>query len=299
MFFFITITYPWIFSSHIQDELVLHQGYFHIWDASTVQFILWGIYLYLAPKRDKKYDRVIGFEEWKEQVREEYKKKDHFKADLNRKLLHLAPPALVISMFYMGYWLEGITMAGVEWDHYALAVFWAINVGFGFEFVMITADLVRLNKFHRIGQFARNWANKSIIPKELDTFTSANGMVLAFIPFYFAPFRVIFSLVVISAVSDAAASLVGKKFGKQRNPNDPKTWEGYIAGAVATYIVVIGMNALIQVTEPAIPPIQIHVMGIVAGIAFFLVDRFVRKISDNFLNPVATGLAMLLVLALF
>jgi len=98
--------------------------------------------------------------------------------------------------------------------------------------------------------------------------------------------------------ADAAACVIGKKFGKHRlRKNSDKTVEGFIAGGLTTLLIVL----IIPMIYHAWIPISIEkiiVMAIVATILFLLVDAFVKYISDNILNPILTGFGMWLILIL-
>ena len=294
MFIFLAIVYPFIFPNYVPNEYILVQIYFHVWDSLTVHMLAWQVHLFFAERNNIKYNRVMSSEDWKAKIRKAYQ--DNLKSDVKRKLMHLIPPVLVIGMYYIGPLVEPYTIV-YGWNAQIVTIYCVIIFGFHWLFLMMIFDNYRLMKFHKLGEFARGWAEDQIHPSELETYTSANLMMLAYIPFYFSPLSIVFTVVALSAISDAAASIVGKAIGKKRNPNSPKTIEGYVAGLVATYLTVVGMLALVPLEGATMALIQAMAIG--AAFGFLLVDYFAKEISDNFLNPMVCGLIIWAVYLLF
>jgi CDP-diglyceride synthetase len=296
MLLFIVISFPFMFNRWAPDDFIRAQIYFHVWDSLTIHLIGWRVHFYLAKKNNIKYDRFIDYEKWKEQICEDYTTRDGFRSDLKRKLGHIIPPVLVIGMYYVGILMDPI-LQPYGWSGELLAIYGAVIFGLHYLFLMLHADLYRLQKFDKLGKFARGWCESSIHPSELETLTSANILMLSYIPFYFAPLSISFTVVVVGALADAMASTIGKKFGKKRNPRSPKTVEGYIGGAVSTYILIILMNLIIPLEN--VTPLLLQAIAICSAIGFFLVDYFAKNISDNFLNSIVVGTIMWSMLAIF
>ena len=221
-----------------------------------------------------------------------------FKKDVERKLLHLLPVAVILVFWSLGVILNALGVLE-KWglDTYSFAFWLIITIGFGFCIMFQVADLARLTKPQLLPGWAQKWYSKSMKPDELDTFVSSAPMVLSFVPFVFAPFPIFATVALITAVADAVASLVGKKYGKRRfRENSIKTIEGYVAGAGMTFIIVI-IVAGIYINWMAVNIVIILTMAIVASIIFFLVDAFLSKsITDNILNPILTGIGMWFIL---
>jgi len=224
----------------------------------------------------------------------------NFKKDVERKLLHLLPVAVVFFFWTLGTILDNLGILSL-WglDNYSFSIWLIVTIGFGFCVMFGIADLARLNYYHSIPDWARAWYQKSMKPDELDTFISSAPLVLSFVPFIFAPFPLLGAVALITAGADAAASLVGKKYGKRRFREDSvKTIEGYIAGAGMTFLIVVIISGL-YIQWMAVSLAIILTMAVVAGLIFFLVDAFFSKtITDNILNPILTGGAMTAILFL-
>ena len=136
------------------------------------------------------------------------------------------------------------------------------------------------------------------------------GILFAVIVF---PPPIAMAFVAVSALGDASATIVGITKGKRKiRPGiSNKTWEGCIAGMVASF--AFGFVGFISL---AFAPDYFGlvgnnlglglVMGLVINAAavpvFFLIDYYTPKplpFSDNLLNPIIIGFTMWGVYALF
>ena len=290
--------YPWLLTIASSNIYIVGQIYFHIWDSLTVQFIIWAIYLWRARVNNIKKNRFQPYDEWKAQIRKMHESQPEWKLDVRRKLMHLLPPAVIIGGYYAAIYAEPIVAQYMQaWDVFSISVLIWGSVALNFVFIFFIADLIRLNDFNRMGHFGKKWYEKQITLKELDTFTTTTPMVLSMIPFLFAPLPIFFSVVLIGTIADAAASTVGKYLGKVRSTKTQKTIEGYIAGVVVT-IACVHLGFLIA-PLPNVSTTLVWIMALTAGFCFLMVDIFAKKISDNFLNPFTTGLAMVILYYLF
>ncbi|MFX0142476.1 MAG: hypothetical protein ACFE9C_00230 [Candidatus Hodarchaeota archaeon] len=96
-----------------------------------------------------------------------------------------------------------------------------------------------------------------------------------------------FAGILIACLADAAAALIGRKFGKHKikvRSKDTKSVEGFLAGAVVAYLI-----GLILVGP---------VYAIIGAIIFFLTDYFPIYTADNILNPIfiPVGIQLFIVL---
>ncbi len=84
-----------------------------------------------------------------------------------------------------------------------------------------------------------------------------------------------FAGILIACLSDAAAALVGKRFGKHKvklRNNETKSIEGFLAGTIVAYLI-----GLIIVGP---------IYAIIGAIIFFITDYFPMYTADNILNPI-------------
>jgi len=84
-----------------------------------------------------------------------------------------------------------------------------------------------------------------------------------------------FSGVLIACLSDAAAALIGRRYGKHKvkvRSKDTKSVEGFLAGTVVAYII-----GLILVGP---------IYAIIGAVIFFITDYFPIYTADNILNPI-------------
>ncbi|MFW9940947.1 MAG: hypothetical protein ACFFFT_07895 [Candidatus Thorarchaeota archaeon] len=85
----------------------------------------------------------------------------------------------------------------------------------------------------------------------------------------------VFSGILIACLSDAAAALIGRRYGKHKiqvRSGDTKSIEGFLAGTILAYIIGLII----------IGPIY----AIIGAIIFFITDYFPKYTADNLLNPI-------------
>lgn len=91
----------------------------------------------------------------------------------------------------------------------------------------------------------------------------------------------VFSGILIACLSDAAAALIGRRYGKHKvivRSKDTKSVEGFLAGIVLAYII-----GLILVGP---------IYALIGALIFFLTDYFPIYTADNILNPIFIPLGM-------
>ena len=218
--------------------------------------------------------------------------KDDLKSEFGRKFLHLFTACLIFFFWTLSLILNDLgilTLLGL--DTYSFAYWLIITIGFGFVIMFQIGDLTRLNLFY----FLPKWSKKlyrSMRPEEQNTFIASTPLVLSFIPFLFAPFPIFGSVILIAAGADAAACVIGKKFGKHNlRKNSNKTIEGFIAGGLSTFFIVLIISLIYHPWMP-ISLFKILIMALIATLLFLLVDLFAKNISDNILNPILCGFGM-------
>ncbi len=223
---------------------------------------------------------------------------DDFKSEFGRKFLHLFTTFVILFFWSLGTILDNLGIL-IQWnlDNYSFSHWLIITIGLGFVIMFQVADLARLNKFYMLPNWAKRWF-LSMRPEELNTFVASTPLVLSLIPFIFAPFPILASVALITTGADAAACLIGKKYGTHRLKKDSKkTIEGFITGGVTAFLIVLIVMNLYHVWMP-VSFAKILFMAIVSTSLFLLVDFFANHVSDNILNPILTGFGMWLILLL-
>jgi dolichol kinase len=295
------ILFPWTFQSHSQTlpPATLNFLWFSTSLLLTIEVLVWSTVLMInniKSKKDKKLMEERNYKNFSKHFLENWEY--DFKKDVERKFLHLLPVFVILFFWTLGMVLDSLNILAI-WglDIYSFAFWLIITVGFGFCVMFLMADLARLNRYHWLPDWAREWYKKSMKPDELNTFISSAPLVLSFVPFVFAPFPIFAAVALITAVADAAASLVGKKYGKRKfNENSVKTIEGYIAGASMTFLIVVIVSG-VYIQWMAVNLVIIISMALIASIIFFFVDAFFSKnITDNILNPLGCGIGMWFIL---
>ena len=85
----------------------------------------------------------------------------------------------------------------------------------------------------------------------------------------------VFSGILIACLSDAAAALVGRRYGKHKvivRSKDTKSVEGFLAGTILAYLI-----GLILVGP---------IYALIGALIFFITDYFPIYTADNILNPI-------------
>jgi dolichol kinase len=229
----------------------------------------------------------------------EYRELHEYKlgVDVKRKILHLLP-GLVIVVIELGSFLLAETTtiyadAGI--NRKAFAMFGETTIAYIFVFMIGYADYLRVAAYQQLPHWAKRWFFSSVKRTEMKTFVSSCALVLTLTPFLFAPIQVFVSVAFVSSLADAAANLIGRKFGKHRFPKgSPKTEAGYIAGTGSAFFVVLVFSMVFNYT--AMPVLSIFYIACAASVIFFIIDAFSKNLSDNILNPLLTGAAMIAVL---
>lgn len=104
----------------------------------------------------------------------------------------------------------------------------------------------------------------------------------------FAPWVAAASLAVM-LTGDAAAALVGRKFGKHKTVNG-KSWEGFIS------FVLVGYGALAVVLAIAGVPCKFYLWGLAGVVLAAAAELFQKqlKVDDNFSIPLCVGAVLLI-----
>jgi len=295
------ISFPFLYQSHSPG---MSLGTLNtLWALTSFIFVLeliiWtGVFVYNAviSKKDPELMAARDYNKYRDQVMQNWV--DDLKGEFGRKILHLFTVAVIFVFWTIGTILDSIGfLNSVGLDNYSFSYWWTITVGLAFVIMFAIADLVRLNKSYMLPNWARNWY-LSMRPEELDTFIASTPLVLALVPFIFAPFPILGAVALITTAADGLACIIGKKYGKHPlRKNSEKTVEGFIAGASSTFLIVIVMMILYQTWMP-LSFIKILMMALVAMILFMIIDMFISRISDNILNPIFTGFGMWLIYVL-
>jgi dolichol kinase len=217
--------------------------------------------------------------------------------DVKRKILHLLPGLVIVVVEIGSFIIKDSTTLYVDAgiNRKAFAMFGETTIAYIFVFMIGFADYLRVAAYYQLPYWAKRWFFSSVKRSEMKTFVSSCALVLTLTPFLFAPIQVFVSVAFVSSLADAAANLIGRKFGKRRFPKgSPKTEAGYIAGTGSAFFVVLVFSLVFNYT--AMPLLSIFYIACAAAVIFFVIDAFSKNLSDNILNPLLTGAAMIAVL---
>lgn len=292
------ILFPYIFFFH-SVSMPLETLNF-LWSLTSIIFlielgILFVILIYnsIISKRNPQIMAEREYSRYCEEFNRHWN--DDLKSERGRKILHLFTCCIIFIFWSLGTILDffGI-LDGIYLDNYSFSYLLIIITGFGFIFMFQIADLARLNKFYMLPNWARKWY-LSMRKEEQQTFLAATPLVLSFVPFIFAPFPIFGAVALIATGADAMACIIGKKYGKHSlRKNSKKTVEGFVAGGISTFLIVMFIFNIYHIWMP-ISQIKIIIMALIATIIFLIIDMYAKFISDNILNPILTGLGMWLI----
>lgn len=228
-------------------------------------------------------------------LREEYPEK----SKINRRITHILPGA-VVSLCIVIFNLFFKDLFGNAWSNYAL--FFIVIIGIDFAFTFLCEDLIRLFDFSYMPPTAIKMCYAGLIPDELDTFSSTSVMVFSFGPFLFLNFPIFFIVLLITSISDAMAALFGilasdKKHHFPRGTD--KSIEGYIGGFIFTFICTLFGIFFSNFFDFSNWSIELALyLALILSIVFVIIDIITTKVklSDNYLNPLVTGLVLIFLL---
>ncbi|MHA2180543.1 MAG: diacylglycerol/polyprenol kinase family protein [Promethearchaeota archaeon] len=295
------ISFPFLYQHH--SPSLSQESLNFLWFFSSIFFIfelvIWAIMLLYNGYIAKKNPEIMEERDYTKYC-EEFNKnwKDDLKSEMGRKFLHLFTCFIILFFWTLGLILDDLgILSPLGLDNYSFAYWLITTVGLGFVIMFQIGDLTRLSKFYMLPKWSKKWY-QSMRKEEQNTFVASTPLVLSFIPFLFAPFPIFAMVVLITTGADAAACVIGKKFGKHSlRKNSNKTIEGFIAGGLSTFLIVIIISLLYH-QRMLVPIEKIFVMATVATILFLLIDLLARNISDNILNPIICGFGIWIVFLL-
>lgn len=302
LFFAAGLVFPFMYQSHnpTLDPNILN----FLWLTSSIFIIIEEIvwffvisYVFIACKKNPSLKIEKNHENFKKYFTQNWNY--DFRKDIERKIIHIIPIGVIFIIWTIGNILD-IFGVLTQWniDIYSYCYWIIITIGLGFVLMVAIADILKLNKTYLLPKWAIRWYRKSMIADELETYVSSTPLVLCFVPFIFVPFPIFASVALITTVSDATASLIGKKYGKHKIfEQSKKTIEGFIAGFTSTFLIVV-LITIIYHSFMSVSLGTILIMATVAAFLFLIIDIFSKYISDNILNPILIGLGMWIIFIL-
>ena len=142
---------------------------------------------------------------------------DDLKHDTARKSLHLISPTVILICVLIGKIVVNET----------LSLTLILSIGSIFLLLFAFTDIVRLLKFEWMPPKITGMFASAMKKHEIGSFTATFDMVLGMVPaIFFLPLSLVASIGIIAALADAAASVVGKRWGKHKFPRGGKKISG-------------------------------------------------------------------------
>ena len=262
------------------------------------------LYTYIRVKRHPELmdeDAPVNrhMESYWEELEKEYEKeqtKDIVK-DLSRKALHFVILFVVILLHELPQNYES-QLQSMGLTPLAVRNFGYYTIAFFFLFMFTTADALRVYKFEVLPDWALKWYGKSVEPStEKYTYISSVPFLLTLMLFIPANFAIVMAACIVSCISDAVASIVGKNFGKRKMTNfgryPQKTFEGFFAGASSAFLGVVLVFSFYPMSGVTME--WQLVLGLLAALSFIYVDAFSKYVVDNVLNTLIPGVIVVMV----
>ncbi|MFX0026484.1 MAG: phosphatidate cytidylyltransferase, partial [Candidatus Hermodarchaeota archaeon] len=259
--------------------------------------------LKISRKGEEVPEKISGLRRYVEKmiIEDPYKEDIPFKMELVRKSFHLMGILVIIGYF----WLTRLISDGVIllinqvepsyeflWGDISLFPHIIGDLGgqarddltmmglLGALIFALVSDIYRILKGPEYSLL--NFISRSILRnKEKNALGPQIYIVTGFVFSYmlymagFLNIESFFAGVLIACFSDAAAALIGRKYGKHKiilRSKDTKSIEGFFAGVVVAYII-----GLIFVGP---------IYALIGAAIFFLTDYFPAVTADNILNPI-------------
>jgi dolichol kinase len=246
-----------------------------------------------------------------------YKEEITFKMELIRKSFHLTGLLLVLAYFGLPFLFPVTQIIGdsvielinnlgpvytLLWGDLSLypfiigdplSIFYLTMMALiGALMFAIISDLIRIIWGAEYSVF--NFLTRSMLRKKERNAAGPQIYIITGFIFSYMLFMVnllnilaVFTGILIACLSDAAAALIGRKYGKHKvrvRSKDIKSVEGFLAGIVVAYII-----GLIFVGP---------VYAIIGAVIFFITDYFPIYTADNLLNPIfiPIGIQLLIII---
>ena len=216
---------------------------------------------------------------------------------IKRRITHALPGAVVCFVFVLCFLFQWLL--GDSWSNYALYIVIIIGVDFALTFLM--EDLIRMFDFSYLPPNAIKMCYAGLTPDELDTFSSTSVMVFSFGPFMFMIFPIFIVVLLITSIADAMASIVGIKVKNKHHfpKSTDKSIEGYVSGFIFTFLCTVFGGLFSNFFGLSDWSLELILyLALLLSTVFILIDIITSKIrlQDNYLNPFACGIAMILFL---
>lgn len=230
---------------------------------------------------------------------EEFLKKYPERSRIKRKITHILP-GVVVGLIIIIFYFFFQPILGNVWIDYALFVILIIGIDFALTFLV--QDLIRLFDFSYMPPNAIKMCHAGLTPDELDSFSSTSVMVFAFGPFLFLSFPLLFIVLLITSIADAMASIFGILAANKKHhfpKGTDKSIEGYIGGGLFTFICTIFGVLFSNFFGLSTWSIELALfIASILSIIFFFIDVITSKVKlqDNYLNPLITGLSIIMIL---
>ncbi len=246
----LAISINWIIAGILSPFIISEQVQAITLISMSLTIICFVVYIILAKPKKLRYD----FDDKK------------FSQEIRRKLFHLIPPILIILLW---------NLLGKES---------VILIGYSLIVLIALIDYARNSSLiKKLPRFIFKLINSAMRKNELYEPLKVVPLVLGLVPALFLPYKLFISVALISSLSDASASILGKLYKKIVNYKiKGKTIIGFVGGFATSYLLTFFATQSIK-------------YSLVGAFTFLIIDLLNLKLDDNFLNPLIITAAFVIV----
>ncbi len=198
--------------------------------------------------------------------------------EIKRKLIHLS-----------SLWMVAATIVLPELFQYGRWIACALFAVCLFITLVSEHDYANGGKYlgRLYGKLFRKMLRNDVKPGQWVVSGGAPVLAAALLVNLIFPYQIAAAALAVMLTGDAAAALVGRKFGKHKLVNN-KSWEGTVSFVITAYFFLALTGICNQM------PMQFYLAGILAVIAGAVVELFTAqlKIDDNFSIPMTAGVVL-------
>ena len=198
--------------------------------------------------------------------------------EIKRKLIHLS-----------SLWMVAATIVLPEFFQYGRWIACALFAVCLFITLVSEHDYANGGKYlgRLYGKLFRKMLRNDVKPGQWVVSGGAPVLAAALLVNLIFPYQIAAAALAVMLTGDAAAALVGRKFGKHKLVNN-KSWEGTVSFVITAYFFLALTGICNQM------PMQFYLAGILAVIAGAVVELFTAqlKIDDNFSIPMTAGVVL-------
>ena len=204
------------------------------------------------------------------------------KLEIGRQLIHLSGIGAVFFAYVLGNIVTGTGALVISLGFLILSFYVKWKQGIRENLPIRIKKLEQMeDSFHDlINSVERESAKKKYMGPMLFFFAIGISLLVF-------PFRIAILSVIVLSVGDSFSTLIGVHFGRHKTKVNPKkSWEGTLAGLVASFMVCI---LYLSYVNPSLLVMNIIIAIVAASVGMFM-EVMPFRVNDNLLMPFSVGI---------